>query len=432
MWGFFQSDGTSLTLGHGNWKFYTSTGQLQSEVTSDHGALTGLSDDDHAQYLKEKASGGLASELPEHTHESASEGGTIDLGGECCEPLANGDPTDPELVFANGDVIMVGTGSGGSEGSESIPSDIYIATTGDDTTGDGSVGNPYLTLAKALSVLPNELDSDCTVHIADGTYAEAIEVRRFHTHDCLLKITGNTTTPASVAFTGTVTESDSFFGSITHGIIVEGPVVLELEGIATSATAAQGIYVRRNAYVILDRIRATGTVTRGMFVADQGIIELNGDILVSGFSGAGIQIDRGSGMYQATAGVITVTGPGTSGTGVVVTRSSHARTSTTGTGFDWTITGVLVGFNISLCSVFQHRTVTGTITIDNASKPGSSSGILNTDLSSFSTTNTVVIDNFTNAFEANSISYIEATGSRTITNCTSTSSAVQNSVIYLP
>lgn len=44
---------------------------------SDHGALTGNADDDHTQYLKEKASGGIASELPEHNHTEAAEGGTL-------------------------------------------------------------------------------------------------------------------------------------------------------------------------------------------------------------------------------------------------------------------------------------------------------------------------------------------------------------------
>jgi len=33
---------------------------------TDHGALNGLADDDHTQYLKEKASGGLAAEIPDH------------------------------------------------------------------------------------------------------------------------------------------------------------------------------------------------------------------------------------------------------------------------------------------------------------------------------------------------------------------------------
>jgi len=48
--------------------------------TIDHGALTGLTDDDHTLYLKEKASGGLAAEVPTHTHADAANAGTVDHG----------------------------------------------------------------------------------------------------------------------------------------------------------------------------------------------------------------------------------------------------------------------------------------------------------------------------------------------------------------
>jgi hypothetical protein len=30
---------------------------------------------------------------------------------ECCEPLTNGDPINPELIFADGDCVMVKPGS---------------------------------------------------------------------------------------------------------------------------------------------------------------------------------------------------------------------------------------------------------------------------------------------------------------------------------
>lgn len=47
-------------------------------ATIDHGlSLTGLTDDDHTQYLKEKASGGLGTEIPDHTH-VAAQGGLLD------------------------------------------------------------------------------------------------------------------------------------------------------------------------------------------------------------------------------------------------------------------------------------------------------------------------------------------------------------------
>ena len=51
-----------------------------SGTVGDHGSLTGLGDDDHSQYLKDKANGGTAAEIPAHTHASSAEAGTIDHG----------------------------------------------------------------------------------------------------------------------------------------------------------------------------------------------------------------------------------------------------------------------------------------------------------------------------------------------------------------
>ena len=55
---------------------HQSTGLQAGQL--DHGAaLAGLADDDHGQYLKEKASGGTAAEVPTHTHEDAANAGTV-------------------------------------------------------------------------------------------------------------------------------------------------------------------------------------------------------------------------------------------------------------------------------------------------------------------------------------------------------------------
>lgn len=47
--------------------------------------------------------------------------------------------------------------------------DIYVATTGNDTTGDGTIGNPYLTPTKAEAMASN----GDTVHIGAGTFEAA-------------------------------------------------------------------------------------------------------------------------------------------------------------------------------------------------------------------------------------------------------------------
>lgn len=49
---------------------------------------------------------------------------------------------------------------------------LYVATTGNDTTGDGSSTNPYATIQKAIDILPKDLGS-CyvTINVAAGEYA---------------------------------------------------------------------------------------------------------------------------------------------------------------------------------------------------------------------------------------------------------------------
>lgn len=52
----------------------------------------------------------------------------------------------------------------------------YVATTGNDTTGVGSVGNPWATLQKAYNYVTSAIDFagfDVIIQLADGTYAQS-------------------------------------------------------------------------------------------------------------------------------------------------------------------------------------------------------------------------------------------------------------------
>jgi len=50
--------------------------------------------------------------------------------------------------------------------------DIYVATTGDDETGDGLVGNPYLTITRAYQDVPYTLRHLVHIHVAAGAYTD--------------------------------------------------------------------------------------------------------------------------------------------------------------------------------------------------------------------------------------------------------------------
>ena len=86
----FGTLGDALLSGGPGASAYWGAGGGGGGGVTDHGALTGLGDDDHTIYLKEKASGGVASEVPTHTHADAANAGTLSHAD--LTNLTTGDP----------------------------------------------------------------------------------------------------------------------------------------------------------------------------------------------------------------------------------------------------------------------------------------------------------------------------------------------------
>ena len=83
---------------------------------------------------------------------------------------------------------------------------LYCATTGSDTTGDGSSGNPWFSIHKALDYLKDKwINNDVTVSIslADGTYDYSSLGTITFNHICgdRIKIFGTTDLPTSYSIT---------------------------------------------------------------------------------------------------------------------------------------------------------------------------------------------------------------------------------------
>lgn len=88
-------------------------------------------------------------------------------------------------------------------GGQTIESDktFYVSTTGSDTTGDGTSGNPWKTIHHALDYLDNfaiHNDATVTIQLADGTYSYTSSIIVSHPHGGNITIEGNTTTPSNV------------------------------------------------------------------------------------------------------------------------------------------------------------------------------------------------------------------------------------------
>lgn len=59
--------------------------------------------------------------------------------------------------------------------------DIYVAKTGNDTTGDGTENKPFLTIQKAINTIPRNLGGLRTnIHVGQGTYDEDLTLRGFY------------------------------------------------------------------------------------------------------------------------------------------------------------------------------------------------------------------------------------------------------------
>ena len=58
--------------------------------------------------------------------------------------------------------------------TNAFAADYYVATTGNDTTGNGSLGNPWRTIQYAIRNVTN----GSTIHVAAGTYSENVNVNK--------------------------------------------------------------------------------------------------------------------------------------------------------------------------------------------------------------------------------------------------------------
>lgn len=75
----------------------------------------------------------------------------------------------------------------------------YVATTGSDTTGDGTQGSPFKTIQHAVDVIPSDLGSyTANVIVANGTYDEAVVIQNKHNGTLLVRSNTPTTVSSNV------------------------------------------------------------------------------------------------------------------------------------------------------------------------------------------------------------------------------------------
>ena len=127
----------------------------------------------------------------------AAQQSTVNLGGSFNWSLGTtqySPPLNVSRTTATNDFALITNGSsligGPPTGCISSSTNFYVATTGNDTTGDGSSGNPWLTVGQALNYLGNFWINEAatvTIWLADGSYTltSTINVQ----HPCGARIT---------------------------------------------------------------------------------------------------------------------------------------------------------------------------------------------------------------------------------------------------
>jgi len=194
---------------------------------------------------------------------------------------------------------------------------LYVATTGNDTTGDGSSGNPYASITKALSIIPKNLNGhSIIINISAGTYPEDVYIPSYYNGsqyintakscDVLIHLTGNVLIKRMVIDNTRVTiegsytiqrisgETSGYFITTlsTATLYMVGVTIVAQESgilnvsdfsIVTSGTlssahsiaAITAVYCQGFLKITQTLINLTGSSTTGLSVSGGGLIRVN-------------------------------------------------------------------------------------------------------------------------------------------------------------
>lgn len=115
---------------------------------------------------------------------------------------------------------------GGSFGAITVPTTLYVSTSGDDVTGDGTAGNPWATIDRARVYLRNySLYSRVTISVAAGSYVFPPTAFVYHPQGHLIDVVG--AGAGSTTLTGNFNiDTTDRFGSIANATI-SGQVTID-------------------------------------------------------------------------------------------------------------------------------------------------------------------------------------------------------------
>lgn len=202
---------------------------------------------------------------------------------------------------------------------------VHVATTGSDSTGRGTSALPYATIAKALSVIPKNLNGKTvTINIAAGTYTEDVTIRDFSGGALILTSSG-TVIMNSLTIINCTVKADFITISTAGGIgvfVTDGATFISNDAVITNGYSS-GIAATNCSNVSIGGVLTVNNATVGVQAS-------NGSrIFVFQLAGSGI----GTGFNAFNGGYISYgTFNGTIDTAITATSTGGRVTTGSQTG----------------------------------------------------------------------------------------------------
>ncbi len=197
---------------------------------------------------------------------------------------------------------------------------LYVDPTGNDTTGDGTVGNPWATPHKAYDYLRDfrvKENAAVTISCAAGTYAFSTQLNLSHND-------GDRITLQGAALTGaTPVNTDFAAGAAANEAFIRGryATVFEFNGLA-AGLARISVIGSKAARISNIAVIQTGADSGALLsVTDASNIRVLGPCAFHGGTGTNIQIDNVSSLLARSH----VSSTNSSSNGVISTGASQVR-----------------------------------------------------------------------------------------------------------
>ena len=181
---------------------------------------------------------------------------------------------------------------------------IYVSTSGNDTTGNGTSTLPFATLTKALNMLPKNLNGkNVTISVAAGSYNDRVAIKDFS--NGIVTIGGTSFTIVSLEISNCFVKTD----------------------INISVTGSLGVLVTNKATFITNGNLTTNSSSTGLAITNCSEAYVGGTLAING-STTGVSVSNNSRAFvQLIVGTGNNTGMAASA-GAVLAYGTYSATNT--------------------------------------------------------------------------------------------------------